>query len=370
MELEKKIENEMKKSPLLTAMIESMPEMIFIFDKEGKLKALNKRMRDFLNKNPHISFSSKGNKNVFCDYSLMQEKCNGSDMCQYCFLQKAIKEIKDYNSPVYNKEGTLHINIEGVNKKISIIQNIYPFEYEGEAYIIFSFRDIEDIRKYERRRIKNMKKLSIIGESVSTIVHDMKNPLTGLMGYMELLKLKGYEEEMLTRMEGALERMRTMLEDILSLTAGEDEIILNKEWHDLREIVMEVVRLLDIEEESHIDIRGKTLVYMDKARMHNVIWNILKNAVEAIDKENGEIDIKIYKKNKIMNLEIKDNGKGIKKENQSRIFEAGKTFGKHNGTGFGLASVRKTVKAHEGTIDFVSEEGKGTTFFIKIPINS
>jgi two-component system, sporulation sensor kinase E len=204
---------------------------------------------------------------------------------------------------------------------------------------------------------------------VSTIVHDLKNPLTGLMGYMELLKLKGYEDEMLVRMEGALERIRTMLEDILSLTAGEDELILNKEWHDLREIVMEVVRLLDIEEETHIDIRWKTLVYIDKSKMHNVIWNVLKNAVEAINKEKGEIDIKIYKKNKIINLEIKDNGKGIKKENQSKIFELGKTFDKHNGTGFGLASARKTVKAHEGTIDFISEEGVGTTFFIKIPIN-
>lgn len=368
--IRKKMEEETERSPLLKALIESMPEMIFIFDKDGKLKYLNKRMKEFLKENPHVSFSSKGSKDVFCDYSIMEEKCKGSSMCEYCFLQKAISEIKDYGKPVYNREGTLHINIEGENKKISIIQNIYPFDYGGGSYVIFSFRDIEDIRRYERRRIKNMKKLSIIGESVSTIVHDLKNPLTGLLGYIELMKLKGYEEDMINRMEGALERIRTMLEDILSLTSGDDEIILNKEWLDLREIVLEVVRLLDVEEETHIDIRGKTQIYIDKVKIHNVIWNVVKNAVEAIDKENGEIDIKIYKKNKIMNLEIKDNGKGIKKENQEDIFKPGKTFDKHNGTGFGLASARRTIKAHEGTIDFASLEGEGTTFFIKIPINS
>lgn len=370
MELDKKILAEKEKSPLLKAIIESMPEMIIIFNKKGEIKSLNQKMKNFLKENPHISFSSAGNKEKFCDTFLMAEKCKVENVCKYCFLQKTIMSMKSTDKPVYNKEGFLHLRIEGVRKKISIIQNIYPFEFEGETYIIFSFRDIEDLRKYERKRIRNLKKLSVIGEAVSTIVHDLKNPLTGLIGYVELFKLKGYEDEMLTKMEGDIGRIRTMLEDILSLTAGEEDIVLNKDWCDLKEIVLDVVRLLGVEEEAHIDIRGKTNIYLDKVKIHNVVWNLIKNAMEAIDKEESEIGIKIYKKNKIMYLEISDNGKGIKKENQKYIFQAGKTFGKHNGTGFGLVSAKKTIRAHEGTIDFISKEGEGTTFFVKIPINS
>lgn len=370
MDLEKKIEDELKKSPLLKAIIESMPEMVCIFSSKGEVKAINDRMRGFLKDNPHISFSSEGLKDRFCDKPLIDEGCRLSSICNYCFLQRIISEVMNSKEAIYNKEGFLYLDIEGVNKKISIIQNIYPFDYEGEDYVIFSFRDIEDLRKYERKRIKSMKKLSVIGESVSTIVHDLKNPLTGLIGYVELLKMKGYEGDIVTRMEGAVERIRAMLEDILGLTAGEDEIVLDKSWCDLRELVLEIVRLLGIEEESHIDIRGKTMIYIDKMKVHNVIWNLLKNAVEAIDKDMGEIDIKIYKKNKMMNLEISDNGKGIKEEFQSQLFKPGKTFGKHNGTGFGLVSAKKAINAHNGTIEFISKEGKGTTFFVKIPINS
>ncbi len=369
MKLEKLIDEEMERSPLLKALIESMPEMIFIFNEQGKLKALNNRMRKFLEQNPNISFSTLKGSGRVCDVTLMQEKCRLANICSHCFLQNIIGEVKEKKVPIYNKEGYLHINIEGLNKKISIIQNIYPFEYEGEKYIIFSFRDIENIRKYERKRIRDLKKLSLIGQSVSTIVHDLKNPLTGLMGYVELLKLKKGQDEITNKMEGAIERIRTMLEDILGLTRGEDEIFLEKSWEDIREIVFEIVRLLDLEEETHIDIRGKTLVYIDKVKIHNVIWNLLKNASEAIDKEEGEIDIKIYKSGKMLKVEVRDNGKGIKEKHKKDIFKAGKTFDKHNGTGFGLASAKRIIEAHDGTIDFESIQGEGTIFFIKIPIS-
>lgn len=369
MKLERKIDEELEKSPLLKALIESMPEMLIVFNKNGKLKATNRRMKEFLATYPHISFSTKQDRGIICDMNLVEERCKAEKGCSQCFLQRVITEVLESREAKYNQEGYLHINIEGINKKIDIIQSVYPFDFEGETYIIFSFRDIEDIRKYERKRIRDLKKLSLIGESVSTIVHDLKNPLTGLIGYLELLKLKKGNDEIIGKMEGAVERIKTMLEDILSLTKGDDEIYLEKSWEDIRELVLEVVRLLGIEEETHIDIRGKTLVYIDKIKIHNVLWNLIKNATEAIDKEMGEIDIKIYKRNKKLCIEVKDNGKGIKKEHQKEIFKPGKTFEKHNGTGFGLTSAKKIVETHDGSIEFESEEGVGTTFFLKIPIN-
>ena len=66
-------------------------------------------------------------------------------------------------------------------------------------------------------------------------------------------------------------------------------------------------------------------------------------------------------------VEILDNGKGIAEEHKSELFKPGKTFGKYNGTGFGLVNAKRIVEAHGGQIGFESELGVGTKFFVKIP---
>ena len=213
----------------------------------------------------------------------------------------------------------------------------------------------------------NFKKLSLIGESVASIVHDLKNPLTGLFGYLELMKIKENKMELIPKMEGALEIIRTTLEDILGLTIEGEDIVLERKYEDIREMVMDIVRLLRIEEITRLDIKGKTVAYVDKIKFHNVFWNIIKNAYEALDDDTDEIEIKIYKEDMFIIVEILDNGKGIAEEHKSELFKPGKTFGKYNGTGFGLVNAKRIVEAHGGQIGFESELGVGTKFFVKIP---
>ena len=277
------------------------------------------------------------------------------------------QEVKKEQEPIYNREGFLNIKIDGRVERISIILNVYPFNYEGEDYTIFSFRDIEKIKEYERKRINDFKKLSLIGESVASIVHDLKNPLTGLFGYLELMKIKENKMELIPKMEGALEIIRTTLEDILGLTIEGEDIVLERKYEDIREMVMDIVRLLRIEEITRLDIKGKTVAYIDKIKFHNVFWNIIKNAYEALDDDTDEIEIKIYKEDMFIIVEILDNGKGIAEEHKNELFKPGKTFGKYNGTGFGLVNAKRIVEAHGGQIGFESELGVGTKFFVKIP---
>lgn len=366
MKLDKIIYEALDNNPILKALICSTPEYTLIFDVEGKVQSINTRMKEFIKNNPSISFSTADGEGL-CEMNILDNKCSIATPCGNCLFQNVISEVKETKEPIHNREGFLNVKIDGVTERISIILNVYPFEYENESYIIFSFRDIEKIKEYERKRIDDYKKLSLIGESVASIVHDLKNPLTGLFGYLELMKIKENKIELIPKMEGALEIIRTTLEDILGLTQEGEEIILDRKYEDIKEMVIDIVRLLRIEDITHIDIKGKTVAYIDKIKFHNVFWNIIKNAYEALDDDTDEIEIKIHKEDKLIIVEISDNGKGIAEEHKKELFKPGKTFGKYNGTGFGLVNAKRIVEAHGGKIEFESELGKGTRFFVKIP---
>lgn len=367
MVLEKIIQKELEKSPVLKALFCSSPEYILIFDSNGKIQSINSKMKEFIEDNPSLSFSSLDEMENQCEINVLNNRCKTSEFCSNCMFQKVIAEVKKDKVPIFNKEGFLNVKLEGIVKKVSIIMNIYPFEHIGEEYIVFSFRDIENIKEYEKKRINDLKKLSLIGESVAAIVHDIKNPLTGLFGYLELMKIKGNTNDFIPRMEGALEIIRTTLEDVLSLASEDEELMLDRRYEDIREMIMDVVNLLRIEHITHIDIKGRTVAYIDRVKFHNVLWNIIKNAYESLDDENDEIEIKIFRDGNFIDIEVKDTGKGIAEEHKSELFKPGKTFGKYNGTGFGLVNAKRIVEAHRGTITFSSKVGEGTSFFIKIP---
>lgn len=370
MNLENQILEELEKSPLLKALISAAPEHAIIFDLEGTVQAFNERMGIFLSKNPKISFSINDENRNICQIAELNHNCCNIKKCKFCLFQVLIAESMKTREAILNREGFLNIFDEDGIKKISIIFNVFPFEYEENAYIIFGFRDIDSIKEYERKRINDLKKLSIIGESVASIVHDLKNPLTGLFGYLELMRIKENKMDLIPKMQKALEIIRTTLEDVLSITYDKDELIISKKNEDIRDIVIETISLLSIEDITRVEIKGNTTVLIDRIKFHNVLWNLLKNASEALINEEDEILIKLYKENKYLIIEVNDTGKGIPNNLKDQLFMPGRTFGKNNGTGFGLYNAKKIVEAHGGEISFFSEVGKGTSFLIKIPNDS
>lgn len=103
-----------------------------------------------------------------------------------------------------------------------------------------------------------------------------------------------------------------------------------------------------------------------KDELKRVIINLVKNAYEAMPDENGTINLRIYQKQQHAFVEIEDDGKGIPEEDRDNIFVPNFST-KSSGTGLGLAICKKIIEAHDGNISFVSVEGEGTTFVIKIP---
>ena len=117
-------------------------------------------------------------------------------------------------------------------------------------------------------------------------------------------------------------------------------------------------------------IPGSIVMKADKTHMNRVFTNLLANAVDACTAaDNCRIEISESQKENIITISIKDNGEGIPADMQSKIFTPNFTT-KTSGTGLGLAMSKSIVEQAQGDIWFETEEGKGTTFFVQLPVIS
>jgi anti-sigma regulatory factor (Ser/Thr protein kinase) len=102
--------------------------------------------------------------------------------------------------------------------------------------------------------------------------------------------------------------------------------------------------------------------------LERVIANLCANAIEAMERNGGKIEISLLHNDKTVWIEVADTGKGIPENLLDRVFDSGSTFGKKNGTGLGLSFCKKIVMAHGGKVSVYSREGEGTVFSLVFPL--
>jgi signal transduction histidine kinase len=119
-----------------------------------------------------------------------------------------------------------------------------------------------------------------------------------------------------------------------------------------------------------LDIRTKedVYIYADREQISRVFINLIKNAIQAVpDNRTGKIEVVLEKQNDIAVVKVKDNGKGIPEEIRDKLFQPNFTT-KNSGMGLGLSIVRNIIRNAGGKIYFETEPGKGTTFFVELPV--
>ena len=224
-----------------------------------------------------------------------------------------------------------------------------------------------------RERIIKQERLFTVGQMMSTIVHDLRSPLNTISGFMELMLEKETsakernEYSDIIRLE--IQSIANMTREILDFAKGKTSIlprkisvvdIIKRFQMQVEQLFRNTEILLKFESES------KRLIYADAEKITRVLYNIAKNAKEAL-KGKGEFLFRSFDANGEVVFQITDNGPGIPEEIRDRLFESFVTSGKESGTGLGLAIAKKIIDEHEGIIEIKSAKNKGTTFFIKIP---
>ena len=257
---------------------------------------------------------------------------------------------------------------------ISVSSFVIKNDVQENIGVVAILRDIT-IQKELEKELREKENLALIGEVVSSIAHNLSNPLNIISGNADYLLLDKKEGD-----EG-FEELKVIIEEATRITKSIRQILnfskpvtLMKENVDVSQMLNEIVQRVkylssnkNIEIKTYFDKKNSRIL-IDKELMQDVFMNIINNSMQSI-KDEGEITLKTTKNNKHFQIEISDNGVGIDKDNLDKIFKpffTTKSYGQ--GTGLGLAFAERVVKKHDGKIEVKSLKGKGTTFKLTFPL--
>ena len=230
-------------------------------------------------------------------------------------------------------------------------------------------------------KIKSLEKLR--RDLIANISHDLRTPLAIIQGYIETLQMKESEltpverEDYLNKINSSGERLSKLITQLFEYSKLEaNQVEPQKEPFLISELANDIHRdyqMLANKKNIALKLNMEEqvpLVFADISLVERAIQNLMDNALKFTP-ENGEVivAIKLVKKN--VEIEIKDSGPGITKENQQLVFERyrqTKTGKEKEGAGLGLAIVRKIIELHDASIKVFSRPNEGTTFSFSLPV--
>ncbi|RKN80482.1 PAS domain S-box protein [Paenibacillus ginsengarvi] len=250
------------------------------------------------------------------------------------------------------------------------LSSIRIHHYMGKTVVLTVLRDLTDRKRAEDILVRS-EKLSILGQLAASLAHEIRNPLTSLKGFTQLLKSKAkedvfYYDTMLTE----LERINLIVGDFMTLAKPQ---LAQFEYGSINRMLEHVVSVLNHQavmmNVSIVSKVNKKLpdVYCDENQLKQVFINLIKNAIEAMP-SGGNVVITAEQNGEHVSIKIKDQGEGI---SDSIVEKLGEPFltTKSNGTGLGLMISYRIMEQHGGSLTIRSELHKGTTIELRLPID-
>jgi signal transduction histidine kinase/putative methionine-R-sulfoxide reductase with GAF domain len=229
------------------------------------------------------------------------------------------------------------------------------------------------VRLFRANRAREVsERLTSIGRLLSQVTHDFKTPMTVISGYVQLMadeddagRRAEYAEEILRQFD----LLTSMQREVLEFARGERSIFIRRVF--LRKFFADITRQLGREMdgraiELELDVDTKVVARFDEARIARALFNLIRNALEAMAERGGTLRISAHMRDGELVVRVSDNGPGIPKEIEGRLFQSFVTAGKQGGTGLGLAIVKKIMDEHGGTVEVQSSDA-GATFTLRLP---
>jgi two-component system, sporulation sensor kinase B len=259
------------------------------------------------------------------------------------------------------------IHLQGELKFFASYCLIHLLAMWMSSYIIEMMRENASMRE----EIQRAEKMQVVGELAASIAHEIRNPMTVIQGFIQLLQKEHTEEQRrfyTGLMMAEVNRSESIIEDYLSYAKPQID---RKEPVNIKEQTIKVVNMISSYAKSHnVEIRYLELyplyVLANAEKINQVLINIVKNGIEAMQ-IGGILEIRTYQDKKNVVIDIIDSGAGLTDEEIKRLGEPFYST-KEKGTGLGLMVSYRLVDAMKGKLKVVSKKGKGTTFTISLPI--
>jgi signal transduction histidine kinase len=213
-------------------------------------------------------------------------------------------------------------------------------------------------------------RLASIGQMLAGVLHDLKTPMTIISGYAQLMAQideSKQREQYVDQILRQFDLMSGMTKEVLAFARGETNVLTRKVYlHRFLDDLVGQLRhdLAGRDVEVVLDAQYKGVAYFDEQKMLRVAHNLARNAAQAL-KGGGEFRITSRADDDYIYFEFRDNGPGIPREMEGRLFELFAS-GEEGGTGLGLAIVKKIIDDHGGQISVDSEPGEGTCFTVRL----
>lgn len=350
------------------AILKGMGEGIIATNEHGKIVIINKVATDLLELGDESTVINKSIQDAYTLYDLSKMKDTKLPNDE----RPSFRALST-GQPVEDVYGfhTKH----GAKRQLNIAAN--PFLLDGKVVgVITILRDVTKEKEVDRMKT----------EFISLASHQLRTPLSAIKWFTEMLlngdagKLNADQLEFMNNVSESTERMIALVASLLNISRIESgRIMIVPEPTDLEELVGGIVNDLKAKTEEkkqtliisvHADLPK---INLDPRMIGQVYLNLLTNAIKYTQ-EGGEISVFISKKDDMIISQVTDNGYGIPKEQQDRMFQkffraANAVKVETDGTGLGLYLIKAIIESSGGKIWFKSEENKGTTFWFSMPMS-
>jgi signal transduction histidine kinase len=232
---------------------------------------------------------------------------------------------------------------------------------------------IGEIREYHKKELKKSQRLAAIGELAASISHEIRNPLAGIKGAIQVIlkdeNLSERHSEVLAEVLSQVDRLNGTVGDLLIFSRPLTPELKSTDVRSLLERTLDPIKLQPFLGEIEIvqEYAITNPAQIDPDLVGQAFFNLVINSLQAMD-GTGLLTIKAEETEGTIRINFQDTGRGISSENMEMIFRPFFTT-KHRGTGLGLSISRNIIEAHGGSIQVDSEVDIGTTFTITLPLN-
>jgi PAS domain S-box-containing protein len=253
--------------------------------------------------------------------------------------------------------------------------SVQAIQEDGEQMgALVTLRDLDSLESINTQ-LQVSERLAALGRITAGVAHEVKNPLNSMRLWLENLKESlpteqdAGAQQAVQVLDKEIDRLDAVVKRFLDFTRP---VELKLEATDLAELLREVMRVAHpqllkagVEVEELLG-NGIPEVWADRDLLKQAVLNLVLNAAEAMT-SGGELRVELGRRGEMAEISVSDTGKGIPTENQQKIFQLFFTT-RPGGSGIGLATTFRIVQLHNGSIDFRSEAGRGTTFRIELPL--
>ncbi|MFC0471379.1 PAS domain S-box protein [Halalkalibacter kiskunsagensis] len=278
-------------------------------------------------------------------------------------MEELVLELSELNHPVHN------IRISYLNHSGEMREGLLSSEFldaHGEACLLTVITDITERALVEKEMVR-LDRLNSVGEMASGIVHEIRNPLTTIRGFLQMSK-EHPSSEFVDIMIEELDRAHDILSEFLSISRTDKS---KQTPVELNAIIKTLYPLLQAKamysnKLVRLELGPCPILQLNEDEIKQLLLNLSLNGLESMQ-SGGALTIKTYQQDEEIILAIQDEGYGIKKELLEKI---GTPFfsTKSNGTGLGLSICQKVAERQHATIT-IETSGNGTTFFVHFPLS-